>query len=59
MTLENMQDVAWTPFNSDGTPDTVQKPKDDDNHFKEQKFSVSGFNTFTAFQLKIVMNRNN
>jgi len=48
-------DVAWRAFNDDGTADTVPEPSKDDNDFKEQKFTVSGLEPFSAFSLKIVL----
>ena len=52
-------DVAWTAFNSDGTPDTAVPPAEDDLTFKEQQYSVSDVPGFTAFQLKIIMTGTN
>ena len=48
-------DVAWRAFNTDGTADSVPEPSKDDNDFKEQKFTVSGLEPFSAFSLKIVL----
>ena len=50
-----MGDLAWRPFNDDGTPDTAISPTENRYEFKEHKFSASGLTTFTAFQLKITM----
>ena len=50
-----MGDLAWSAFNSDGSPDTAVPPSDDDTTFREHKYSVSGTTTFTAFQLKIIL----
>ena len=55
----NMQEVVWTPFNSDGSPDKAVKPEDDDKTFKEFQYSASDLVPFTAFQLKIVMKGTN
>jgi len=52
-------DVAWTAFNSDGTPDSAVSPAEDNLTFREQKYSASGVPGFTAFQLKIVMTGTN
>ena len=57
--VRKLGDVAWTAFNSDGTPDTTVPPAEDDLTFKEQQYSVSGVPGFTAFQLKIVMTGTN
>ena len=50
-----MGDLAWEPFNSDGTPDTAVEPTENRYQFKEHKYTASGLTSFTAFQLKIVM----
>ena len=50
-----MGDLAWRPFNDDGTPDTAISPTENRYEFKEHKFSASDLTTFTAFQLKITM----
>jgi hypothetical protein len=52
-------DVAWTGFNSDGTPDSAVAPAEDDTTFKEQKYSASSLAGFTAFQLKTVLTGTN
>jgi len=52
-------DVAWTAFNSDGTPDSAVVPSDDRFTFKEHQWSDSGIAEFTAFQLKVVMTGTN
>ena len=50
-----MGDLAWEPFNDDGSPDTAVPPSDDDITFREHKYSASNLTTFTAFQLKIIL----
>ena len=50
-----MGDLAWVPFNDDGTPDTAVEPTENRYQFKEHKYTASGLTTFTAFQLKITM----
>ena len=52
----NMSNLAWEPFNNDGTPDTAVEPSENRYQFKEHKYTASNLTTFTAFQLKIVMN---
>ena len=52
-------DVAWTAFNSDGTPDSAVDPAIDDTTFKEHQFSASSLPEFTAFQLKVVLTGTN
>ena len=50
-----IEDMNWLPFNSDGSEDTTIAPAEDDLTFREYKYSVSGLNDFTSFQIKIVM----
>jgi len=57
--VRKLGDVAWTAFNSDGTPDTAVAPAEDDLTLKEQKYSASDIPAFTAFALKIVMTGTN
>ena len=54
-----LSELAWTPFNSDGSPDVSIVPSEDDTTFKEYKFSQTNINEFTSFQLKIVMKGTN
>ena len=42
-------------FEFNGTADVAVDPSRDDNDFKEQKFTVSGLEPFSAFSLKIVL----
>jgi len=51
----NMHELIWTPFNTDGSPDTAIAPSDDNETFREFKYSADNLNKFTAFQLKVVM----
>ena len=50
-----VEDLSWTPFNTDGSEDTTVTPAEDDTTFREYKYSVAGLNQFTSFQIKIVM----
>ena len=50
-----MGDLAWIPFNDDGSPDKAVPPSDDDVTFREHQYSASGLTTFTAFSLKIIL----
>jgi hypothetical protein len=55
-----LNDIPWTYFNTDGSPDTSITPSvgdtvlDDD--FKEYQFSATSLPEFTSFQVKCVMN---
>ena len=51
----NMHNLVWTPFNTDGSPDTAVAPTDDNVTFREYQYSGSSLATFTAFQIKLVM----
>ena len=50
-----IEDLSWTPFNTDGSEDTIVIPAEDDTTFREYKYSVASLNQFTSFQIKIVM----
>ena len=54
-----LDDISWTPFNTDGSPDASITPAEDDTTFKEYKYSASDIHDFTSFQLKIVMKGTN
>ena len=53
--VRDINDISWTPFNSDGSEDTTVIPAEDDFTFREYKYSASNLNGFEAFQIKIVM----
>jgi hypothetical protein len=53
--VRNINDLSWIAFNGDGSEDITVTPAEQDGVFKEYKYSASGLNTFTAFQIKIVM----
>jgi len=57
--VRNIKDLGWIAFNGDGSEDISVIPADADNVYKEYKYSVSGINTFTAFQIKIVLKGTN
>ena len=57
--VRNIDDLAWTPFNSDGSEDTTVTPAEDAGTFKEYKYSASDITEFTAFQIKIAMKGTN
>ena len=54
-----LDDISWTPFNTDGSPDVSITPAEDDSTFREYKYSVTDIHDFTSFQLKIVMKGTN
>jgi len=54
-----LDDISWTPFNTDGSPDTSIIPAEDDTTFREYKYSATDIHDFTSFQLKIVMKGTN
>nr|BAR27337.1 VrlC protein [uncultured Mediterranean phage uvMED] len=55
----NINDLSWIPFNTTGTSDSTVTPSEDNETFKEYKYSKTGINEFTAFQIKIVMKGTN
>ena len=58
-----IEDIPFTPFNTDGSPDTTVVPSDGDvvldNDFRDHKFSASSISDFNTFQIKIVFNGTN
>ena len=54
-----INDLNWIAFNGDGTEDISVTPAENDNTYKEYKYSASNLNTFTTFQVKIVMKGTN
>ena len=58
-TFRRIKDIEFTPFNTDGSPDTAIDPsvgdEVQDNDFKDHKFSVTGLQEFTSFEIKIVL----
>jgi hypothetical protein len=58
-----IDDIEFTPFNTDGSPDTSVAPSEGDqvldNDFKDYKFSVSSLPEFSSFQIKIVFRGTN
>jgi hypothetical protein len=53
--VRSINDLSWLPFNTDGAEDTTVTPAENFSTFKEYKYSDTGINEFTAFQIKIVM----
>jgi hypothetical protein len=58
-----IEDIPYTPFNTDGSSDVSIDPSNGDVvldlDFKDYKFSVSSLPEFTSFQIKIVFNGTN
>ena len=58
-----IQDIEFTPFNTDGSSDTNIAPSQGDEvidiDFKDYKFSASDLPEFTSFQIKVVFNGTN
>jgi hypothetical protein len=52
---EKLEELAWTPFNTDGSEDNTVTPAEDNITFKEYQYSVAGLKNFTSFQIKITM----
>jgi len=57
--VRNIDDLAWIPFNTTGREDTTITPAEDNETFKEYKYSATGLNEFTAFEIKVVMKGSN
>ena len=58
-----IDDIEFTPFNTDGSSDSTIAPSQGDqvldNDFKDYKFSASALPEFTSFQIKIVFRGTN
>ena len=58
-----IDDIEYTAFNTDGSPDTTVAPSTGDQvqdiDFKDYKFSVSNLPEFSSFQIKIVFRGTN
>jgi len=58
-----IEDIPFTPFNTDGSSDTAIDPSNGDVvldlDFKDYQFSASTLPEFTSFQIKIVFNGTN
>ena len=58
-----IEDIEYTPFNTDGSSDSSVAPSQGDKvldiDFKDYKFSVSDLPEFTSFQIKVVFTGTN
>ena len=61
--VRRIQDIPYTAFNLDGSPDINVDPSTGeqvlDNNFKDFKFSVNNLPEFTSFQIKILFRGTN
>ena len=57
--VRNISDINWTAFNGDGSSDKTVTKSETDDDFREYQYSASNVNTFTAFQIKIVLKGTN
>jgi hypothetical protein len=61
--IRRIEDIEFTPFNLDGSPDISVDPSTGDvvldSNFRDYKFSENGIKEFTSFQIKIVFNGTN
>jgi hypothetical protein len=57
--VRNIGELSWIPFNTNGEEDITVTPAENDNVFKDYKYSATSINDFTAFQIKIVMKGSN
>ena len=64
----NFDDLSWEYFNGDGGPDVRVIPSSENsvasyienqNSYKEYKFSVSNLNNFSSFAIKVIMRSSN
>ena len=55
----NLKDTIWTPFNTDGSPDTTVNNSVNSNDFIERVYSVDDVGEFISFAIKIRMQGTN
>ena len=51
----DIENLSYVPFNGDGSEDVAVTPASDSQTYQEYKYSATGIEDFTAFQIKIVM----
>jgi hypothetical protein len=56
---EDFDDIGWTFFNSDGSPDSTVPTSKHNLDFKEHQYTVSGLQDFIGFSIKIIMQGTN
>ena len=56
---EDFDDIGWTFFNTDGSPDTAVPTSKSGSDFKEYQFTVSSLQEFIGFSIKIIMQGTN
>ena len=57
--VRNINSLNWTPFNTDGSPDASVPASEADDDFREYQYSQENINSFTAFQIKLVLKGTN
>ena len=57
--VRDIHELEFIPFNTDGSSDSTVPASETDEDFREYKYSVSGLNAFSAFQIKIVLKGTN
>jgi hypothetical protein len=57
--VRTIGEIDWTPFNTGGVEDNSVSKSKDDFDFREYQYSKENLNSFTAFQIKIVLKGTN
>ena len=55
----NFDDIAWEPYNLNGSSDLIPSPSKDYDDFKDYLYTVEDLSEFIAFSIKIVMKSSN
>ena len=56
---EDFDDIGWTFFNSDGSPDSTVPTSKHSLDFKEYQYTVSDLQDFVGFSIKVIMQGTN
>jgi len=56
---EDFDDIGWTFFNSDGSPDETVPTSKHSLDFKEYQYTVSNLQDFVGFSIKVIMQGTN